>query len=338
MILIRGAGVAGSMLSLLLKANGVDHRIVDPWWGRYDKPCGEAVPVSTINMLPGMLAEGIIVHRIRSVVVCYNDRCREHDYGRTVGYIIDKAELVRRMRNSIVSHRLSPSSDLLKAIDHRLVVDARGPFSDAPEYDSLVVARGFTDDFDGSLDTIYMYFTDRFMGYFWVFPSSRTRAFLGYRWNVGIGLRSSEYKSMGERIDSLLSRYASMVGIREVNDIRRMKIKLVDPSNHVSGKTVRIGEAGGFIVPYTGEGIRPALESANELLSDILIYGGPGKNMRRLASVYRRHHRLYRVLAKLGPRRAAKAVLSMSSDQVMMLLEGKIGVGTIIKLAARSIF
>lgn len=332
-IAVVGAGIAGSYLAYLLLDN-VDVTVFE-MGERYDYPCGEAVPSSALFAWP---LPRYVVHEVRRLIIRVYDGCATHsrdiDFGRTVGYVIDKEKFVDDMRLVLERRGILRIStvrriDLLKGFD--LVVDARGPFSDSKEYDKLAVVQGFTNDVEIERDTIYMYFNSNILGYFWIFPSSDPE----YKSNIGFG--ATGVKNVAQLFKAIARRH----GIENIANTRGKKIKVADPGKVAvdsSNRIARIGEAGGFVVPFTGEGIRPALESARELydiisnedrVPEIL------KAFRRSGVVkrYSRHHRLYKLLKILGSGRAAKLLLRLEEGEFERLLSGGIGIPTLLKHA-----
>jgi flavin-dependent dehydrogenase len=310
---ILGAGVAGSLLAYRLP-----YSTVYEMFPGFRKPCGEAIPNETPQ---APFLHHYLSREIHAIHVCVRYECRIHDFGETVGWIIRKHEWLDILREKIGYYaRIKYSVPRLS----KNFIDARGAYSDSPEYDSLITARGFTDDFGGFEDTLYFYYHPGFLGYLWVFPASETGM-----WNVGVGMRSKDYKKIGKPIWKLLEELAADLAlITRITNIQAMKIKIVDPSNAIDKdrNIVRIGEAGGFIVPFTGEGIRPAIESAMALAEDILNHEYSFPRLQMLASRYKRHHKIYRLLLRLGSERAARLMLKFSSEDFRRLMSGEINI------------
>jgi len=94
---------------------------------------------------------------------------------------------------------------------------------------------------------------------------------------------------------------------------------------------VRIGEAGGFIVPYTGEGIRPALESAKALFEDLLTEKR-FDTFNTLRQQYKKHHKCFRLLRLVGPRIASRVLLKADAQTFIDLLNGRISLYKLFRL------
>ena len=329
-IAVVGAGVAGSFLAFLLSRVGFKVVVFD-MYKFYVKPCGEAVPEivrALARWARGWLDfDALVRHRIKAIVVCVDKRCRTIDFGKVVGYVIDKRRLVAEMRRAammlgakFVWGRVNPES--LQKFD--MVVDARGPFSNAPEYDAIVAARGFVDGedeidlpgFTGNKDTLHFWFSSSFMGYAWAFPATNDE------WNVGVGGRIKGLPPLTQ----LIKKY-----FPSATNIEASKIKIVNPKHAIANNVVRIGEAGGFIVPYTGEGIRPALESAKALFEDLLTEKR-FDTFNTLRQQYKKHHKCFRLLRLVGPKIASRVLLKADAQTFIDLLNGRISLYKLFRL------
>ena len=371
-VVVLGGGVAGASLALSLLEfyPGAEVEVVEPRGYRY--PCGEAVPYSAFELGGdgGPVVEVLrkhVMRRIRGFRMCVSRGGRDEekvdcvgvDYGYDVGAIIDKYAFVEDLRRRaerrgarfIRGRARSTVRDCVFVDATRsigvgwqvcggrmyTIVDARGPFSESPEYEKLAVVRGFArgravtpmGDEIGR-DEIYFYFDAGFMGYYWVFPAAREP----YDWNVGIGMTSEDlarlstakYSWGGSKptLHTLNHRLSRIHGLERVEGEQGKKIKVARPSRAaVDGRIVRIGEAGGFIVPYTGEGIRPAIESAIALAVDLTEEERPGRRLKALAKAYERHHLVFWALRRLGPRASVNFITTLKPEDYLRLLGGE---------------
>ena len=319
---VLGAGVAGTFLAYFLSLRGIDVEVYEAR-PSYDFPCGEAVPGQIAGYVD---VSDYVVTDIRRLTICVAGiDCRSHDFGRTMGWIIRKHDFVNDYRGLA---RIIPRRASIKELNngrYDVIVDARGPFSDVEEYDALGVVRGFTNarpkhaefgEIEIDEETLYMYFDPRILGYYWIFPSANDK----YKWNVGFGA------VRGIPVKQWFAVFNELHGISniEVHGIRGKKIKLADPGRaakrtHYRSWVYAVGEAGGFIVPLTGEGIRPAIESAWSLAIEL---AGSHGEFDKVIKVYEKHHKLYRLMRRLGPAKASKVLLKLSANELETLLSG----------------
>ena len=314
-VAIVGGGVAGSYAAMLLAEHGFDVTLFE-WRRGYVKPCGEAVPVQLWGRVGGFARD---VAAVKSVVFYYKPgpsvTLSKRVEARLLGYTLDKAWMVESIREAaeaagarLVYRRAEPES-IMREYD--VVVDARGPYSDAPEYDSLVAARWYVRRCSLCEEEAAVFVFGRFPGYAWAFPRP-------WGWNVGIGFRAAWARRWRLTLDDLLRMASRLLGF-EPGSARggaAAKIKLSVPAAvAMGGRLYRIGEAGGFIVPYSGEGIRPAVESAEALVESLAR--GSDEPLRRLERLYGRLHRFYRAARLLGDSRLGALAYAMLGDRLV---------------------
>ncbi len=322
-VAVLGLGVAGAYFAHRV-AGLVDDLVIAEPTPYYDFPCGEAIPKETLAIAPCL--KKYIVRRIRRVMINVVRKERVFDYGEDVGYIIDKDGFVNDLRRKLMNRddvklirRRMRVSEALRLAD--IVIDARGPFRPSSGRKCVVAVQGFAkNDIHHPDDAIYMYFDPKYFGYFWIFPS------VGDHINVGFGALC--------RTTNVLAVFKEMLkkhGIERLVSYGGKKIAINDPRGSYEARVLRIGEAGGFIVPFTGEGIRPALESAVAAANAVIKDRNEREVWRLFRDsgivwVYHKHHRLFDVLRLMGPTRAAKLLLTLSADELRQLLRGEFGI------------
>lgn len=131
--------------------------------------------------------------------------------------------------------------------------------------------------------TTYVYLNTRYVGYAWVFPLDEE----GKWYHVGAG-SAGKPSEPREMINGLLKFYGFRLedGLCTCN----RPITVVNPKTVVlrSQDVVSVGEAGGFVFPITGEGIIPAMDSA-ELLHEALLYDDIEAYEVRAREYFRQH-------------------------------------------------
>ncbi|HDN01968.1 MAG TPA: NAD(P)/FAD-dependent oxidoreductase [Candidatus Bathyarchaeota archaeon] len=331
-IAIIGSGGAGSFLAWLLRDSEVRVTLFEQR-RLYDKPCGEAVPANVISLIDKDTVSKFIRHKIRVVHLYIKYGGWHHkvaDFNKTVGFILDKRKFIMHLRQEAMKGDAvnikwvsQKPERLLQFFD--LVVDARGPYSDFPEYDRILVAQGFKNDtpkslpFNADLNSIYFWFFETFQGYAWAFPSAHEYG----RWDVGIGTPMKKYdlRNLTEKL------------FGKVSNLKISKIKIVGLKRYKNDRCVRIGEAGGFLIPFTGEGIRPALESAYALSRDIIQRSITLRNLRTLAHIYSRYHRIYRLLRCIGAKGVIQVMLRLNVEDLRNFIYLGTGVSEILRFS-----
>jgi len=253
---IVGAGVAGSLLALLLERDGVEVRLYD-LRAYYSKPCGEALPLAGLRLLEDAGVEKPRVKGWVRVFEFYSSSLRllrVFESSEPIWAIIDKAGWVNRLREEVaVEVRPVRSPGRLRG-DHGLVVDARGPFSSRGE--KIVVWRAYADLALGEKAVMILDFKQ--LGLAWAFPYGSTA-------NIGGGFQA--IPNPREKAYGLLSR---LLGSFEVFDEAYSMVTLKPRIALVRDGVLSVGEAAGFVQSLGGEGIRPAIESALNLYHAIV--------------------------------------------------------------------
>ncbi len=245
---IHGAGVAGSYLYNRLDSEGFEVRIKDPKVENYYIPCGFASNSSRLKPYlskAGIDFESIVLDQGRGVTI------EGHKFP---PFKVDESDICTidkmGMENQFLKWKLPERNGRMDASGYH--IDATGitrAFLPKPMNDTRMFAiekickTSEHDDF-------YFYFFPRGTGYFWSFPIKD-----GFHIGAG-GINLGEVKRYLEphAAEKTVSRNIRMSPILE---------------NIVSGNVIGVGESIGYISPVLGEGIVPALESA-EILFQII--------------------------------------------------------------------
>ena len=244
---IAGLGSAGSYLLSLLSSEGFDVTGFDPKPENFYIPCGYAV---NSNKMKGLLSRSGIdfepyVFSSAKNVRFSGSGTRDLAFAPRGLCTFDKNRLERDLIRELNWKRTKLNGNYDLIVDATGIARAYLPKVEDFRMHTLeyVSGRNLGDDF------VFRYFP-RGTGYFWIFP-------LGKSYHVGAG--SDDLA----QIRASLAPYDHMLVASR--DIRLRPLF----SSAVSDKVIGIGESVGTVSPITGEGIIPAMESA-ELLFDTM--------------------------------------------------------------------
>ena len=308
---VAGLGPGGAFAAASLARAGLRVEAYDPV-RVYRKACGDASPVGGIAARvaeeAGVVVDEVSVFRVlvdgsEAVVV---------DYPGRAWVIMDKSGFVEYLRGVAESEgvviRYAPAPrDPPKGA---LYVEARGPYAGGPGRILLyrVIARA--PQWPRG-EAVLDYDVER-VGFYWVFPAGDGRV------NVGVGWLGCPDCVEEARVAVL--RYAEKVARAvEVVDEKAAPLRVAGPVDPApSPGVVAVGEAAGFVVSVSGEGIRPALESGEALGEAARRCGVDVECIRR---TYTRLSRPQASAARLS-RRLLKMVASSSVEASRRVLKG----------------
>jgi len=313
-ILVIGAGLAG--LTYAHKAVKDGEKVVvwekDHTLG--SKPCGEAVLDNALDSLPLTEREkaDVTLSHVRRVRLKFPDRLPERVVDVDSGaVIVDKHRLLETLAKVVESEgvqilrgKLFTREQAMK-LDADIIVDASGFVRITHVGEGVVapVLRGYhrsTGFISG--DELLVEFDGEGMGYFWIFP-------YGDNYNVGFG---GLYSSSTLR--AKLQHYLTKYGLNDAYDVRGAGIVVSGPLKQWWGylygrPVIRIGESGGVVNPLLGEGNR-------EAILDALGHRDIRERVRRATEVFR-------VVERVGTRRAYKLASKLSDRDLEDVLEGR---------------
>jgi len=252
-----GAGPAGAAAAAVLAKRGYRVRVYEAHSRPGVKPCGRGIP--STRDLPVRIPRDSIVRRVVGAKL-YVDGEEVFDLeGELEGYIVDKASMLHSIivesgaepvykayykngRVRVGGRVIEPRRALL-AVGHGYY---SGEKIDAVQY--RMKGRLFED-----LDKLLIYFDTELIGYYWIFPARGDEA------DVGVGGYAS-----AQELFSMLDRFvASNELTRDAKILKREGAKIAVGGlrlGTLDGHPL-IGEAAGFVLPLTGEGIRPSMIS-----------------------------------------------------------------------------
>ncbi|MEB3787324.1 MAG: NAD(P)/FAD-dependent oxidoreductase [Desulfurococcales archaeon] len=244
------------------------------------KPCGRGIPV--IGDLPVRVPRESVYHRIRRAVMYVNGRYLFTLEGVFEGYIVDKERFLEAVISDyggelVKGAKVKPDGRVRVGGEDKAV---RGPgvFAGGHVYYEgekilAVQYRLKTSEFDDS-DTLEIYFDTSLIGYYYVFPAAPGTV------DVGVG-GFADYNRLKNLLDTFIK---TDERLRD-----RQKIKLEGARIAVGGivhgfyaSLPKTGEAAGFVLPLTGEGIRPSMLSGFYAARAIVDGSSPQEAMDRL--------------------------------------------------------
>lgn len=252
MINVAGLGMSGSYLLRRLIDEGMDARGFDPKRPDFYVPCGYATNLDRLKLFvkrAGIDPENYVLKESREVTFSGNNFEPVSFPARGIG-TFDKNRLERDMIDG-----LEMSHDQLRSGSDFITVDATGvsrSLLGKHTADEQMYAVEYVTD-KAAHEDFYFHFFARGLGYYWEFP-------LGGHYHVGAGSVSR---------DTVMD---ALKGIERKRTAAR-KIRMKPLLDAISCENViGVGESIGLVSPITGEGILPALESAEMLFQCLRRY------------------------------------------------------------------
>ncbi len=263
-----GAGPGGAGAAWAASKEGYKVVVFESSNKLASKPCGSVIPLT--GDLPVKIPRDVVYHKIRRAVMYVNGRFL-FEYERMFdGYIVDKAALLEALIVESGSELVTgakyeprrrqvktPSSvmDFNKATGQPLGVFAGGHAYYEGEKILAIqyIARGASGIDEASLE---IYFDTHILGYYYVFPGEPGKVEIGVGGFAGFetlkrGLDAfikKDPRFRGATLERLEGARIAVGGLR-LGDINGFYL---------------VGEAAGFVLPLTGEGIRPSIISGYE--------------------------------------------------------------------------
>ncbi len=259
---IVGAGPAGVAAAYALAKHGLDVIVYESLPRPGLKPCGRGIPA--VSDLPLPIPKDSIVREVKGAVL-YVDGAQVFDMeGDFRGVIVDKTRLLESLlaeagAEVVYGAFYKPGKKIVRAGGRHYRVNSglfagghgfyRGETIAAVQY--RMKSKLFED-----LNKLLIYFDTGFIGYYYIFPNDSDEADVG----VGGFLPHAELLRLLARFVET-NEYTQGARILRTEGARIAVggVKLGD----IDG-LARIGEAAGYVLPLTGEGIRPSMISGYE--------------------------------------------------------------------------
>ncbi|MGQ4892239.1 MAG: FAD-dependent oxidoreductase [Candidatus Njordarchaeia archaeon] len=236
------------------------------------KPCGEAIPKYTFKYLPRDLDRDFIINHIKKAYIYYNGELLRvfNNPDLIEGYIISKKKFLKELVEIAESEgvkinwrkSVKPSDLVNKFGEYKYVVDATGKgfiarnFLSYKKYRVMPVLQAYAKGEGVPEDTIVVWAIER--GYVWVFPR-------GDIFNVGVGGLYNDFKYLFSKLKEVLKKF----NLKLITKISGAALSYSGPLERFTYRNLRvIGEAAGFVMPITGEGIRFAVASGKYVFDE----------------------------------------------------------------------
>jgi len=338
---IIGAGPSGLALARLLSDRGYDVYVYEAHERLAVKPCGWGYPAlgeeeaGLTVFIEGLKAS---IWEYKGYRVYLDDREIFHSRDRVLGYIVDKREFLERLSQGLEVEKRSPARYLGKGV-------VRGRLGER-RYDAVVVAGGFPSQ-PKRLERILaiqaiirsphieepevpeLRFYSELVGYAWIFPEGEKTA------RVGVGGYASR-AFLDAMLRSLLKKRPDLSG----GDIVKVEgaevtVSGVDWDLASSKDPYYVGEALGYVMPATGEGIRPSIWSSIALARSIERGTDYPSELRRLriTRAMRIHRRVLELMLKMSPRDRAEFLRNIPEDLMLKISLGRADTRDLLGLA-----
>ena len=267
---IVGAGPAGATLAYHLSKKGYTVHVYEAAHKPGMKPCGRAIP--GVEGIGVNIPENCIQRPLRGAKL-YVDGEEVFDLHGLNGYIIDRTCMFQALINEsgaevFYRSRYDPNtstvrvngSDKITIPSSAILVNAGGHAFYPGEKINAIQYIYETSILDEQ-DTIEVYFDTKLIGYYWVFPSTP-----GYA-EVGVG-GYADFNTLRVLLEKFTSRDPRFRD-KTLSKIEGARIAVGGIKINKYNGSITIGEAAGFVLPLTGEGIRPSMLSALSLADAI---------------------------------------------------------------------
>ena len=257
---VAGAGPAGAAAAARLARRGYRVVVYEAQERLAVKPCGLGVP--SAGDLPVRVPRDVVLADIRGARLYVDGELAVEVEGYITGFIVDKesllesaivesgAELVRRARYDPARRAVkTPSGN----VDVRAPVILAGgwPYYRGERIAAVQVharARGVDPDF------LEIWFDTGLIGYYWIFPLGDSSGTV----EVGVG-GYADPRTLARLLERFMDMDERITTAR--GPLKGAMIAVGGLRLGTLGDAVLAGEAAGFVLPLTGEGIRPSMIS-----------------------------------------------------------------------------
>jgi flavin-dependent dehydrogenase len=259
--IVIGAGPAGAAAAAKLARMGFNVTVFEALDKPAVKPCGLGIPLA--DDLPVKIPKDTILAEIDGARLYVDGVLAVEIRGWLKGYIVDKQKMLEAIIIESGSNLLTKSFYDIK----RNSVKSRGSRMDLSKWKNKIILAGGWAYYIGEKiaavqvvgkvrdlepDMLDIMFDTELVGYYWVFP-------LGDEWaEIGVG-GYADHHTLIKLLERFIKRNRRITHIEGKPKGAKIAVGGVNPRKE--GYTYLVGEAAGFVLPLTGEGIRPSMVS-----------------------------------------------------------------------------
>lgn len=328
---IIGGGPAGVAAAYSLSKAGFKVSVYDSAPRLGMKPCGRGIP--NTRKLPIPIPRDSIVKEINGATLYVDgERVFEVEDGLT-GVIVDKSimleSLISNAGAELVRNAFYKIGKNQVRVGGKYVEVRRGLFATGHAYYNGEKINAFQyrmkhKAFEG-LDKLLIYFDTELIGYYYIFPSRGDEA------DVGVGGYAG-FQELRSRLDKFVETNEHVKGGRILRSegariaVEGVKLGLID-------NLPMVGESAGYVLPLTGEGIRPSIISGHTA-AEALVRGEDvirrlkNTTMTRSVNIQRR---ILEKVKKMSPERRAELLKSIPPRVHAMIALGEMNRSTLAK-------
>ena len=310
-IAVVGAGPAGAGAAAGIAKAGYKPVVYEAMDRPGVKPCGRGVPV--VGDLPIEIPREAIVRRIRSAVMYVNGDFLFKLEDVFTGYIVDKGVMIEAMIASVGGEivykaRFHPETGRIGGPNgeklERGVFAGGHPYYEGPKILALQYIME-THDYDDT-EELEIYFDTELMGYYYIFPGRSGTV------EVGVG-GFADIAELRRRLDKFVRERENLRDKRTLK-VEGARIAIGGLRLGWVGGLPKAGEAAGFVMPLTGEGIRPSMISGFQAGLAVSLGKDPLKSQEetKIASAIKLQSRVLEAVMKLTPEERAEVLRSLS--------------------------
>jgi flavin-dependent dehydrogenase len=331
---IVGAGPAGAAAAYAAQKFGISAVVYEANPRPAVKPCGRGVP--TISDMPFEIPRERIIARIRGAVL-YVDGIKSVEVrGSVNGYIVDKEGMIRDIIESsggelVTSAPYNPSNGTVRVggdvrdLKSGLLAGGVAFYSGEKIQGVQAIVRAPRLD---SMDYLYIDFDTKLVGYYWIFPAEE---------GVEIGVGGfADPASLRGLLDRFIEAHRDLLGNGHVLSVAGAPIAIGGLSLGSIRGLHKVGEAAGFVLPLTGEGIRPSAISGYEAARAYLMSQDVSETLRSLkvSRAIRVHSSILSALRRLSPEDRRRFMLEIPAAVHEEVALGTMNMGRIVRALA----
>ncbi|ADL19724.1 dehydrogenase [Acidilobus saccharovorans 345-15] len=331
---IVGAGPAGASAAYAASKLGFRAVVYEANPRPAVKPCGRGIP--TLSNLPFEVPKERVIADIKGAVL-YVDGVKSVEVRDTVrGYIVDKEGMIRDVIASsgaelYTSSPYNASNGTVKVngqvreVRTGLLAGGVAFYDGEKIYGVQAIVRAPRLE---SMDYLYIDFDTSLIGYYWIFPAEEGV-------EVGVGGFESPQR-LRELLERYIEKHKEMLGSYSILSIAGAPIAVGGVSTGSVRGLFKVGEAAGFVLPLTGEGIRPSAISGYEAARAYLTGLDVNSVLESLniSRVVRVHRSILKALKGMSPERRRDFMFEIPAAVHEEVALGTMNINRIVKALA----